>query len=160
MKKTNVTFIVNGARYSLDVFPNETLLDVLRERLGLKDVKAGCLSGECGACTVLVDGKAMNSCLILAVEVDGSEIVTVRGLCRDGRLHPLQEAFIMEGAVQCGFCTPGFILTALSYLRENPKPSIHEIKKAVAGNLCRCGSYPNIVKAIYKVSLGSYGSIS
>jgi carbon-monoxide dehydrogenase small subunit len=159
MKKNNITLTVNGTKYSLDVFPNETLLDVLRERLKLKDVKAGCLGGECGACTVLVNGRAMNSCLILAVEVDNAEIVTIRGLCREGKLHPLQEAFIREGAIQCGFCTPGFILTALSFLKENPKPSIQEIKKALAGNLCRCGSYPNIVKAIYEVSVGSYGPI-
>jgi carbon-monoxide dehydrogenase small subunit len=155
MKKTSVTFTVNGTKYSLDISPNETLLDVLRERLKLKDVKAGCLSGECGACTVLVNGKAMNSCLILAVEVDNTEIVTLRGLSRDEKLHPLQEAFIRESAIQCGFCTPGFILTAFSYLKENPKPSIQEIKKAIAGNLCRCGSYPNIIKAIYKVGAGN-----
>jgi carbon-monoxide dehydrogenase small subunit len=157
MKK--VRLMINGTENYIDVNPNETLLEVLRDRLKLKEVKVGCLSGECGACTVLLNGKAVNSCLILATEANGAEIVTVRGLSKNGKLHPLQRAFIEEGAIECGFCTPGFILTALSYLKEKPKPSIDEIKAAIAGNLCRCTGYQNIIKAIFEASREKYGDI-
>jgi len=157
MKKIKVS--VNGIVHEAQVEANETLLDLLRDRLNLKETKAGCLGGECGACTVLLNGKAVNSCLILAAETDGSDITTVKGLSMENRLHPLQQAFVNEGAVECGFCTPGFILTALSYLKENPKPSIPEIKEAVAGNLCRCTGYQNIIKAISEASKGKYGEI-
>ena len=155
-----INFTLNGTNVYVDVKPNETLLEVLRDKLKQKEVKAGCHSGECGACTVLLNGKAVNSCLILAIEADGAEVVTVRGLLRNGELHPLQKAFINEGAVECGFCTPGFILTALSYLRENPRPSVEEVKRAIAGNLCRCTGYQNIIKAIIEASRGKYGEIS
>jgi carbon-monoxide dehydrogenase small subunit len=157
MKRIRIT--VNGIVHEAEVEVNETLLDLLRDRLNLKETKVGCLGGECGACTVLLNGKAVNSCLILAAETDGSDIVTVKGLSTEGRLHPLQQAFVNEGAVECGFCTPGFILTALSYLKENPKPTIPEIKEAVAGNLCRCTGYQNIIKAISEASKGKYGEI-
>jgi carbon-monoxide dehydrogenase small subunit len=157
MKKIRIT--VNGIVHEVEAEANETLLDLLRDRLNLKETKVGCLGGECGACTVLLNGKAVNSCLILAAETDGSDIVTIKGLSTDNRLHPLQQAFVNEGAVECGFCTPGFILTALSYLKENPKPSIPEIKEAVAGNLCRCTGYQNIIKAISEASKGKYGEI-
>ena len=157
MKQIKLT--INGAKYVLDVYPNETLLEVLRNRLRLKEVKVGCLGGECGACAVLLNGKAVNSCLLLAVEADKAVVTTVKGLAKDGRLHPLQRAFIEEGAVECGFCTPGFILTALSYLREKPEPSIQEIKVATAGNLCRCTGYQNIVEAIFQASKGKYGEV-
>ena len=157
MKRIRLT--VNGIVSDVDAYPNETLLDILRERLKLKETKVGCLSGECGACTVIMNGKAVNSCLVLGAEADGADIVTVKGLSMSNRFHPLQQAFMDEGAVECGFCTPGFILTALSYLKENPKPSIEEIKEAVAGNLCRCTGYQNIVKAIFEASKGKYGEI-
>lgn len=145
-----VSLNVNGKRYSLDIQPNETLLHVLREKLGLTGPKEGCSTGDCGACTVLVNGKAVNSCLMLAVEADGAEILTIEGLKRDGELHPLQKAFIEEHAIQCGFCIPGMIMTSLSYLMENPLPTEEEIKEAITGNICRCGGYPFIVKAISK----------
>ena len=157
MKRIRIS--VNGIVHEVQVEVNETLLDLLRDRLNLKETKVGCLGGECGACTVLLNGKAVNSCLILAAETDGSDIITIKGLSAENRLHPLQQAFVNEGAVECGFCTPGFILTALSYLKENPKPSIPEIKEAVAGNLCRCTGYQNIIKAISEASKGKYGEI-
>ena len=158
MKRIKLT--VNGINHEVDTQPNETLLDILRDTLNLKETKVGCLGGECGACTVILDGKAVNSCLILAGEIDGADVVTVKGLSMGDRLHPLQQAFVNEGAVECGFCTPGFILTALSYLKEKPKPSIPEIKEAIAGNLCRCTGYQNIINAISEASKGKYGEIT
>ena len=158
MRRIKLT--VNGVAHEVEAQPNETLLDVLRDRLNLKETKVGCLGGECGACTVILDGKAVNSCLILAGETDGADVITVKGLSMDNRLHPLQQAFVNEGAVECGFCTPGMILTALAYLKEKPKPSIPEIKEAVAGNLCRCTGYQNIIKAISEASKGKYGEIT
>jgi len=139
---------VNGQNYDLLVEPRETLLEVLRERLGLTGTKEGCGNGNCGACTVLLNGKPVNSCLVLAVEVEGDEVLTIEGLARDGALDALQQAFIEEGAIQCGFCTPGLILTAWAFLRENPRPREGEVKKAIAGNLCRCTGYHKIVRAI------------
>jgi len=147
-----ITLTVNGKAEKVDVKPNETLLHVLREKLGLTGPKEGCGTGDCGACTVIVNGRAVNSCLVLAVEVDGAEILTVEGLKKDEELHPLQKAFIEEHAVQCGYCIPGVLMTALSYLMENPSPTEEEIKKAISGNLCRCGGYPFMVKAIKKAS--------
>ncbi|MEM4001580.1 MAG: (2Fe-2S)-binding protein [Saccharolobus sp.] len=147
-----IKFIVNGEEKILDVKPNELLIHVLREKLGLTGTKEGCGTGECGACIVLVNGKAVNSCLTLAVEVDGANILTIEGLKKNGELHPLQQAFIEEHAVQCGYCTPGMIIAALSYLSEKPSPTEEEIKEAISGNLCRCGSYPFIIKAIKKAS--------
>jgi carbon-monoxide dehydrogenase small subunit len=139
---------VNGIIYPLTVEPWDLLLNVLRDRLGLMGTKYGCGGGDCGACTVLIDGKAINSCLYLAVAADGKEIVTVEGLEQNGKLHPLQEAFIQHGALQCGYCTPGMLLSAKALLDENLDPSEDEIKKALAGNLCRCTGYQKIIEAV------------
>ena len=150
--KKKITLHVNGDQYRLDMPVHRTLLSALREDVGLQGTKEGCGSGDCGACTVLLDGKPVNSCLVLAVTADGRHITTVEGLAKDDKLHPLQEAFIQEGAVQCGFCTPGMLLTAKGLLDENPMPSEGEIRKALAGNLCRCTGYVRIVKAIQKAA--------
>jgi carbon-monoxide dehydrogenase small subunit len=143
---------VNGENYDISVKPNETLLDVLRDRLDLTGTKKGCDTGQCGACTVLLDGKPVASCLVIAVEAQDKEVCTIEGLARDGKLHPLQEAFIEQGAVQCGYCTPGMILSAKALMEENPHPNEHEVKEAIAGNLCRCTGYVKIVKAILAAS--------
>lgn len=139
---------VNGEMYEVSVKPNETLLDVIRYKLELTGTKKGCDTGQCGSCTVLLDGKPVNSCLILALEAHGKEILTIEGLAKNGQLHPLQEAFIQEGAVQCGYCTPGMLLSAKALLDENPTPTEEEVKEAIAGNLCRCTGYVKIVTAI------------
>ena len=139
---------VNGEWERLTVEPPRTLLEVLREDLGLTGTKNGCERGECGACTVLLDGQPVNSCLVLALEADGREVTTIEGLTASGELDLLQNAFIEYGAVQCGFCTPGMILAAKSLLARNPRPTEHEIRRAIAGNLCRCTGYVAIVKAI------------
>ena len=152
MDKYTISFKVNGELKTVEVEPDLLLVDLLRERLGLTGTKVGCREGDCGACTVLVDGKACNSCLILAVEVDGKEITTIEGLGDYDKLHHLQQAFIEEGAVQCGFCTPGMILSAKALLDENPHPSEAEIRRAISGNLCRCTGYAKIVAAIAKVA--------
>ncbi len=125
-----------------------TLLDFLREYLGMTGTNAGCRTGDCGACTVLLDGKSVNSCLVLACECDGKAVLTIEGLSAGGRLHPLQEAFMDEGAVQCGFCTPGMIMRGVEFLRGNPDPSPAEARVAIEGNICRCTGYENIVKAV------------
>ena len=151
--KITITLNVNGKDYPLEVKPNEILLNVLRDRLGLMGTKYGCGIGECGACTVLLDGKAILSCQTLAFTVDGKQITTIEGLERGGELHPLQQAFIDEGAVQCGYCTPGMILSAKALLDTNPDPSNEEIKQAIRGNLCRCTGYTNIVRAIKTASV-------
>jgi len=153
--KVRVTLKVNGERYELEVEPWKTLLRVLREELNLTGTKEGCGTGDCGACTVIMGGKAVNSCLILAPLADGEDIITIEGLVENGKLHPLQEAFIEEGAIQCGFCTPGMILAAKALLDENPNPTEEEIRKGIAGNLCRCTGYVKIVKAIQAVKTGS-----
>ena len=133
------------------VEPRQTLLDALRYDLGLTGTKEGCGDGNCGSCTVLLNGQAVNSCLVFAIEVDGQEITTIEGLYQRGNLHPLQQAFIDEGAVQCGFCTPGMILTAKALLDSNPHPTEAQVRLAIAGNLCRCTGYDKIVRAILKV---------
>ncbi|MFX1265937.1 MAG: (2Fe-2S)-binding protein [Promethearchaeota archaeon] len=143
---------VNGQEYEIAVESGRTLLDVLRYELGLTGTKEGCGTGSCGSCTVLLDGEAVNSCLVFAVEVEGKEVTTIEGLSQQGRLHPLQQAFIDEGAVQCGFCTPGVILTAKAFLDSNPNPDESRIRQAIAGNLCRCTGYDKIVRAIMKVA--------
>lgn len=149
MKMTrSIELKVNGETYEVPVKPNETLLDVIRYKLELTGTKKGCDTGQCGSCTVLLDGKPVNSCLILAIEARGKEILTVEGLAKNGQLHPLQEAFIQEGAVQCGYCTPGMLLSAKALLDENPNPTEEEVKEAIAGNLCRCTGYVKIVTAI------------
>ena len=150
--RTAITLNVNEKDYPLEVKPNEILLNVLRDRLGLMGTKYGCGLGECGACTVLLDGKAILSCQTLAFTADGRKITTIEGLERAGELDPLQQAFIDEGAVQCGYCTPGMILSAKALLDERPDPTTEEIKQAIRGNLCRCTGYTNIVRAIKAAS--------
>jgi len=152
IERKELALSVNGSPYALEVKVNRVLLDVLREDLGLTGTKEGCSMGVCGACTVLLDGKPVNACLTLAVEAEGREITTVEGLTRDGKLDPLQEAFVEEGAVHCGFCSPGMLITGKGLLAENPSPTEFEVRKAIAGNLCRCTGYVRIVKAILKAS--------
>jgi len=147
-----IDFIVNDREYSIDVEPDMRLIDVLRNKLGLTGVKEGCGEGECGACTVLIDGDAVNSCLVMAVQARGKKIITIEGLEKNGELDPLQSAFIENGAVQCGYCTPGMIMSAKALLIKNPKPSEEEIREAIAGNICRCTGYNNIVKAVKMAS--------
>jgi carbon-monoxide dehydrogenase small subunit len=139
---------VNGALYELNVQPWETLLEVIRDKLGLTGTKEGCGLGECGACTVIMEGKTVNSCLVLAVEADGKQITTIEGLADGDKLHPLQEAFIETGGLQCGFCTPGMIMSAKALLDENPNPSEEEIRRGIAGNFCRCTGYTKIIESI------------
>ena len=139
---------VNREVYEVEVSVHRTLLDFLRQDLELMGTKSGCETGDCSACTVLVNGKPVNSCLVLAVETDGKEVLTVEGLAHGLELHPLQEAFIEQGAVQCGYCTPGMLLSAKALLDEIPRPTEDEIKEALAGNLCRCTGYYNIVDAV------------
>jgi carbon-monoxide dehydrogenase small subunit len=143
---------VNGTLFEVDVRPTARLLDVLRDQLGLTGTKEGCAEGECGACTVLVDGRAVASCVMLAVQARGKEIVTVEGLAADGELDLLQQKFVEYGAVQCGFCTPGMLMSAKALLMENPVPSDQDIRIALAGNLCRCTGYSAIVAAVKAAS--------
>jgi carbon-monoxide dehydrogenase small subunit len=148
--KQKVRLIVNEQEYEVFIEPHKTLLDVLRDDLGLTGTKRGCDSGQCGACTVLVDGEPILSCITLACEVDGRTIQTIEGVAKDGELHPLQKAFLQYGAVQCGFCTPGMILSGLALLETNPAPTVEEIKKGISGNLCRCTGYLKIIEAIQR----------
>ena len=149
MGKHVITLFVNGDRYEISVDPWRSLNEVLREDLNLTGTKVGCGSGDCGACTVLVDGRSVTSCLTLAVEMDGRRITTIEGVAPSGEaLHPLQEAFIKKGAIQCGFCTPGMVLSALFLLKTKSKPSEKEIRLGLSGNLCRCTGYNKIVEAI------------
>jgi carbon-monoxide dehydrogenase small subunit len=143
-----VALTVNGTLYELSVQPWETLLEVIRDKLGLTGAKEGCGLGECGACTVIMEGQTVNSCLVLAVEADGKQITTIEGLSDGDELHPIQEAFIEHGGLQCGFCTPGMIMSAKALLDENPNPSEAEIRRAIAGNLCRCTGYTKIIESI------------
>jgi carbon-monoxide dehydrogenase small subunit len=146
--KQGIRLTVNGGEYALEVEPKRRLLDVLRNDLFLTGTKEGCGRGECGACTVILDGKAVNSCLTLAVEADGGRILTIEGLQNGEKLHPLQEAFIEHGAIQCGYCTPGMILSAKALLDEDPNPTEEGVRTAMAGNLCRCTGYVKIVEAV------------
>jgi len=143
-----ITATVNGAKQTKDVEPSLLLVELLRDTLGLTGTHVGCDTSQCGACTVLVDGRATKSCTILAVQVDGAEVMTVEGLATNGELHPIQRAFASEHALQCGFCTPGLMITAVDFLARNPAPSDTEIRHAIEGNLCRCTGYHNIVNAI------------
>ena len=154
MPKIHVTFTVNGDSQEMLVQPWTSLLDALRDELDLTGTKEGCGNGNCGACTIMLDGLAINSCCMLAVEVEGQEVVTVEGLATDGVLDPLQEAFITHGALQCGFCTPGFLVSSRAFLNKNPHPTEGEIRLAIAGNLCRCTGYDKIVRAIQSVADG------
>jgi len=142
-----ITLTVNGRRRELEIAAGETLLEVLR-CAGYKSVKKGCGSGDCGACAVLLDGRAINSCLCLAAKVDGREVVTVEGLAKEQKLHALQEAFLEQGAVQCGYCTPGMLIAAADLLSHTPEPSEEEIRQAISGNLCRCTGYVKEIEAI------------
>ena len=148
MAKLDVELIVNGKKHKLKVGSQERLLDTLRDQLKLTGTKEGCSVGECGACTVIVDDQAVNSCMVLTAQVDGSKIITVEGLETKSGLHPLQKAFIEKQAVQCGFCTPGMLMSALALLNSNPEPSKEEIKTALEGNLCRCTGYQQIIDAV------------
>ncbi len=152
MQSREIHVLVNDEKYIREVPVNKTLLQFIREDLGLTGAKEGCSEGECGACTVIMDGKPVNSCMVLAYEAAGTTILTVEGLAKNGVLHPLQQAFIDEGAVQCGFCTPGMLLTAKSILDEYPSPTEAEIRKMMEGNLCRCTGYTRIVKTVKKVA--------
>ncbi len=142
---------INGKKYTLNVSAEETLLDILRDRLYLTGTKRGCEVGECGACTVIMNGRAVNACLVLALQADGADVKTIEGLDKNGKLHALQEAFLKYDAVHCGYCTPGMILSALNLLERNPHPAEAEIREAIAGNLCRCSGYKQIVEAIQSV---------
>jgi len=148
MKKVKINTTINNRRYELSVSPNQTLLHFLREELGLTGTKCGCEIGECGACTVLLNGDAVNSCLVLVPQIDGKEVFTVEGLAKDGKLHPLQESFMNHDAIHCGFCTPGMLMSAKALLEKNPNPNEKEIRTAISGNLCRCTGYVQIVEAI------------
>jgi carbon-monoxide dehydrogenase small subunit len=148
MTQRIINLCVNGEHYPVIVESHESLLDVLRDKLNKTGTKKGCNEGDCGACTVIMNGRPVNSCLVLAVEADGAEILTIEGLANGPQLHPLQEAFIKYGALQCGFCTPGMIMSAKALLDENPSPTEEEIRKAIAGNICRCTGYTKIVQAI------------
>ncbi len=148
MKKHFLSFTVNEQQVDLAVSPNSTLLEVLRDDLGLMGVKEGCSEGVCGACTVLMDGAPVRSCLTLALEAEGTAITTIEGIALEGRLHPLQEAFVNLGAVQCGFCTPGAILASKALLDSDPNPTDEDIKVALAGNFCRCTGYAKILQAV------------
>mgnify|MGYP001289192133 CR=1 FL=1 len=150
MSKHLITFRVNGNDCEVVVEPRTTLLQVLREQLRLTGTKQGCDIGECGACTVLVDGMPTLSCITLAIETEGKEILTIEGLAQNGRLDLLQQAFVEEGAIQCGFCTPGMVMSAKALLNHNSHPTEEEVRRDLAGNLCRCTGYAKIVKAVLK----------
>jgi aerobic-type carbon monoxide dehydrogenase small subunit (CoxS/CutS family) len=151
-----LTMTVNGQPVALEVEADELLVDALRDRLGLTGTKIGCSEGECGACTVIMDGEAVLSCLIPALRAQGREVLTIEGLSEGETLHPLQQSFVEHGAVQCGYCIPGFVLSAKALLDRNPDPDRDEIKEAIAGNLCRCTGYVKIIEAIEAVA-GSGG---
>lgn len=150
--KKELKLTINGEPHELMIEPTRLLADVLRNDLGLTGTKMSCSTGVCGACTVLVDGKAVKSCSLLALQANGKSVLTIEGLADGDRLHPLQESFIENHGMQCGYCTPGMIMSAKALLNENPHPTEQEVKEAIAGNLCRCGTYPNIVKSILVAS--------
>lgn len=151
-KRLAVTATINGVETAFLCEPRQTLLEVLREELGLMGTKEGCGNGNCGACTVIMEERTVNSCLVLAAEAQGKTVVTVEGLAQPGRLHPLQQAFIQNVGFQCGFCTPGFLMSAKAFLDHNPQPGEPEIRRAIAGNLCRCTGYEKIVAAVQQAA--------
>jgi len=150
--RQDIILKINGESYEVSVKPRETLLEVLRDTLGLTGTKEGCDTGKCGACTVLIDGKAVRSCLTLAVTARDKEITTIEGLAHGEELHPIQRAFVDHGALQCGFCTPGMIMISKAFLEENPEPTEREIREALVGNICRCTGYDKIVRAIMRAA--------
>jgi len=152
MKQEEIVLKVNGTNYHLSIEPRRTLVEVLRENLGLTGTKKSCNEGDCGACTVLMDGRPVASCLVLAMDAQGKEILTIEGLSEGEKLHPIQEAFLKYGAIQCGFCTPGMVMSAKAFLDENPEPTTSEVRKAISGNLCRCTGYQHIVDSIMAAS--------
>ena len=151
-RREEIVLKVNGINYQVEVEPWRTLVEVLRETLGLTGTKKSCNEGECGACTVMMDGRPVASCLVLAMDAQGKEIVTIEGLSQGERLHPIQEAFLKHGAIQCGFCTPGMVISAKALLDKNPRPTQTEVRKAISGNLCRCTGYQHIVDSIMVAS--------
>ena len=151
-RREEIVLKVNGINYQVEVEPWRTLVEVLRETLGLTGTKKSCNEGECGACTVMMDGRPVASCLVLAMDAQGKEIVTIEGLSEGERLHPIQEAFLKHGAIQCGFCTPGMVISAKALLDQNPRPTVTEVRKAISGNLCRCTGYQHIVDSIMAAS--------
>jgi xanthine dehydrogenase YagT iron-sulfur-binding subunit len=153
-----MSLTVNGQAHAVTVPPTTVLLDLLRERLGLTGTKKGCDHGQCGACTVILDGRRVNSCMVLAVMKDGSSITTIEGLAEEGRLHPMQEAFVEHDAFQCGYCTPGQIMSAVALIEEGRAKTPDEIREYMSGNICRCGAYTNIVAAIEQVLASQGGS--
>ncbi len=152
MAKHLINTRINGEDYEVLVEPRKALLSMLRDQLQMTGTKEGCSTGDCGACTVIMDGKTVTSCLVLAVEADGSEITTIEGIAADVALHPVQKAMVERGGIQCGFCTPGMIVSAVQLLRETPNPNEHQIRRAIAGNLCRCTGYTKIVEAVQEAA--------
>ncbi len=153
MKDLNLTFNLNGREVSTKISPNLVLVDLLRDVLNLKGTKVGCREGECGACTVLVNGEPVNSCILPAMKVAGQSVTTIEGLSKEDELDPIQQAFIDEGAVQCGFCTPAMVLTTKALLEKNPQPDESQVRQSLSGVLCRCTGYRKIIKAVQKASL-------
>jgi|SRR5581483_5395977 len=151
--KHTVSLTVNGAKQTAEVEPRLLLVHFLREQLGLTGTNVGCDTSQCGACTVIIDGQAVKSCTMLAVQADGSDVTTIEGLARDGKLHPIQQAFWDKHGLQCGFCTPGMILTTVDLLKRNPRPTEAEIRHGIDGNLCRCTGYQNIVSAVQEAAI-------
>lgn len=149
---TKIRLLVNGFEYDLLIKPHWTLIDVLRDEIGLTGTKKGCGKGECGACTVIIDGEAVLACLVLAIQAQGKSIQTIEGLAQEGKLDSLQNAFVKYGAIQCGYCTPGMILTSKALLNKNPHPTVEEIQKALSGNFCRCTGYVKIIEAVQNAS--------
>ncbi|MBW1802770.1 MAG: (2Fe-2S)-binding protein [Deltaproteobacteria bacterium] len=152
MTEVPIELTVNGTHYQVNVPPWRTLVEVLRETLGLMGTKKSCNEGECGACTIIMDGRPVTSCLVLAVDAQGKDIVTVEGLSEGEKLDPIQESFLRHGALQCGFCTPGMVMASKALLDENPNPTLAEAREAISGNLCRCTGYQHIIDAILNVS--------
>jgi carbon-monoxide dehydrogenase small subunit len=159
MPKRLIRLTVNGREHEVAVEPWWTLLYVVREELGLTGTKEGCGTGDCGACSMLVDDRLITSCILLAVEADGAQVVTIEGLSRDGQLHPIQRAFAEEGAIQCGYCTPGMVMASYDLLRRCPRPTLEDLRQALAGNLCRCTGYAKIYQAVLKAAelMEAYG---
>jgi carbon-monoxide dehydrogenase small subunit len=151
LKRHHITLTVNGDPYELDIDPRRTLLELLRDNLELRGTHVGCGTGDCGACTVLLDGEPVPSCLVLAVDGDGRDVVTVEGLVRNGEPHAVQRAIVAHGGIQCGYCTPGIVVSSVALLNRNPHPTEAEVREAIAGNLCRCTGYQKIVEAVVEV---------